>query len=136
MKRILSYGKMRNICPIKECHVQASENTHLHDFWWMVVKSVWQFSIQVKTEYFYKWEKLRDKSTSDRQNILEKRYPTFFNCPKQTHLENIWSEISFWFVDNFFIFQLTEDYPHSETKILSCFSLIQYPQKINHFLAF
>lgn len=36
---------------------------------------------------------MRDKSPSDRQNIFEERYPTYFNSPKQMHLKSIWNEI-------------------------------------------
>lgn len=89
------YGKTMNICPIKSCHVKTLENTHLYDFGGMAVESLWQFSFKVKREYFYKREEMRDKSPSDRQNILEERYPIYFNSPKQMHLRSIWNEIFF-----------------------------------------
>ena len=50
---------------------KSPSGIHLYDFGGMIVESMWQFSFQVGKEYLYKWEKLRDKSTSERQNILE-----------------------------------------------------------------
>lgn len=66
-------------------------------------------------------------------NILEERYPIFFNSPKHRHVESIWREVWFWFVYNFFTFQLTDSCPHSESETLAeLFLPIQYPQKKTH----